>query len=249
MDLQKTKESLQKAVEKLDKKIALLQKYEDKAVKQRSAIEANGWDPDNKFCLQGKPGYFDSYWAICEYYETLDSIRRTKSAIEEQNGVVARWREKLEKAMAEAKEQFELPEVLSIVRINIYNEWNRYDFERRARLKAEYSNMDHSAFIKKYTYSGYSFMRSTDDEIKNDNDRSSRALILNLWKRVKDITGPVTDVTNLHITNANKFEGLALNGYVIGENGVADLESILAGGYNIQKLHIRTLVHERQGGN
>ena len=248
MDLQKTKESLQKAVEKLDKKIALLHKYEDKAVKQRAAIESKGWDPDNKYCRQGKPDYDDSYWTICDYHGTLDSTRRTKTAIEEQNGVVTRWKEKLKKAMAEAKEQYELPEVLNVVRINIFNEWNKYDFERRVYLKAEYRIMDHSAFIKKYAYSGYSFMRLTDDEIKNDNDRSSKALILNLWKRVKDITGPVTDVTNLHITNANEFEGLALNGYVIGENGVADVESILAGGYNIQKLHIRTLVHERKTG-
>lgn len=246
MDLEKTKIGLQKAVEKLDKKITLLHKYEDEAIKQRVAIEAKGWNPDDKYCHKDKPDYNDSYWTICDYHGTLDSIKRTKSAIEEQNGVVARWKEKLEKAMAEAKEQYELPEILTVVRINIFNEWNRYDFHRRARLKAEYNDMDYSAFIKKYTYSGYSFMRSTDDEIKNNNDRSSMALVLNLWKRVKDITGPVTDTTNLHITSANEFEGLALNGYVIGENGVADIESILVGGYNIQKLHIRTLVHERK---
>lgn len=247
MDLKKTQESLQKAVEKLDKKIALLHKYEDKAVKQRAAIEAKGWNPDDKYCHRDKPDYEDSYWTICDYHGTLDSIRRTKSAIEEQNGVVSRWKEKLEKAMSEAKEQNELPEVLITVQTNIINEWNRYDFERRARLKAEYNDMDYKAFIKKYTYSGYSFMRSTDDEIKKSNERSAKALVLNLWKRVKDITGPVTDTTWLHITSANEFEGLALNGYVIGENGVADVESILAGGYNIQKLHIRTLVHKRKG--
>lgn len=246
MDVEKTKEGLRKAVEKLDKKIALLEKYKAKAIKQRESIIAKGWDPDNRYCRQGTSEHQDCYWAICDYNGTLDSVKRTESAIEDMNSTVSRWRERLNKALTEAKEHNELPEILITVQNNIVTEWNRFDFEHRAHLKSEYAAMDYKDFIKKYTYSGYSFMRSTDDEIKKSNERSARALVLNLWKRVKDITGTVTDISNLSITGANEYEGIALNGSVIGKNGVANVESILAGGYNIQKLHIRTLVHEKK---
>ncbi len=246
MDVEKTKEGLRKAVEKLDKKIALLEKYKAKAIKQRESIVAKGWDPDDRYCRQGTPEHQDCYWAVCDYKETLNSIKRTESAIEDLNGTVSHWREKLDKALAEAKEHDELPEILITVENNIVTEWNRFDFERRANLKSEYAVMDHKDFIRRFTYSGYSFMRLTNDEIKKSNERSARALVLNLWKRVKDITGTVTDTSNLFITGANEYEGIALNGSVIGENGVANVESILAGGYNIQKLHIRTLVRKKK---
>ena len=39
-------------------------------------------------------------------------------------------------------------------------------------------------------------------------------------------------------------EGICINGFVKGTAGTARVESITAGGWNIQKLHIRTLVHQ-----
>lgn len=80
----------------------------------------------------------------------------------------------------------------------------------------------------------------TDEWIHKQNQRDGENLILDLLKRVTKITGPVTDWSGLHVTQGNM--GAVLNGYVIGEDGKAEVESILAGGWNVQRLHVRTLV-------
>ena len=57
-------------------------------------------------------------------------------------------------------------------------------------------------------------------------------------ERVTKITGVITDASNLHI---NKGE---LNGTITGEKGAVNVNTIGAGGYNIQRYHFRTLIHK-----
>lgn len=61
-----------------------------------------------------------------------------------------------------------------------------------------------------------------------------------LVKRVTSVTGTITDCSNLSIGNQNG----ELNGIVVGERGKAKVETISAGGYNIQRFHYRVLIHE-----
>lgn len=58
-----------------------------------------------------------------------------------------------------------------------------------------------------------------------------------LVEQVTAITGPITDVSGLEIDARGD-----LNGIVIGEKGKAKVNTIGAGGYNIQVFHYRTLV-------
>ena len=55
-------------------------------------------------------------------------------------------------------------------------------------------------------------------------------------------TGEITSWAGIHL-EAGSYCAV-LNGYVEGKEGRARVESILAGGYNIQRLHIRVLVKE-----
>lgn len=87
-----------------------------------------------------------------------------------------------------------------------------------------------------------SFWYMSDEQIHKENQKAGENLILDLLKRVTKITGPVTDWSGLHVTQGNM--GAVLNGIVVGDEGKARVESILAGGYNIQRLHVRTLVKE-----
>lgn len=83
----------------------------------------------------------------------------------------------------------------------------------------------------------------TDEDIHKENLKSGKNLILDLLNRVTKITGPITSYAGLHLTQGNGG-WLVLNGFVEGEDGKASVETILAGGYNVQKLHARTLVHK-----
>lgn len=65
---------------------------------------------------------------------------------------------------------------------------------------------------------------------------NKRALFIN---RVKEITGTIKDATGLSIGGNGE-----INGIVIGEKGKAKVNTISAGGYNIQCWHFRVLVKE-----
>lgn len=56
-------------------------------------------------------------------------------------------------------------------------------------------------------------------------------------KRIEKKAGTITDAENLTIGKDGN-----INGKVIGEKATVEVETILAGGYNIQKLHYRILV-------
>ena len=115
---------------------------------------------------------------------------------------------------------------------------DRYRDTRRQKFDDEYINIP---FERKYGSLKYarSIWDLTDEKIHANNQRDGENLILDLLRRVTKITGPVTDWSELYVTQGNM--GAVINGYVIGEDGRAQVESILASG-PVQRLHIRTLV-------
>lgn len=60
-----------------------------------------------------------------------------------------------------------------------------------------------------------------------------------LVNRISKVTGEIKDCQNLYIANNG-----SINGYVVGEKAKAKVETITAGGYNIQCLHYRVLVNK-----
>lgn len=78
------------------------------------------------------------------------------------------------------------------------------------------------------------------------NKRSSADMIVEMQKldiltRAWSKVGRVSKLVMAHIGSDGSF-----NGYIEGEKGKVHIETILAGGYNIQRLHYRVLVKEIQ---
>ena len=76
------------------------------------------------------------------------------------------------------------------------------------------------------------------ERLKKDLDREANVMYDDLVARVMKYTGEITDASYLSIGEKGE-----LNGFIVGKEGKAKVETIDAGGYNIQCYHFRTLVH------
>lgn len=86
-------------------------------------------------------------------------------------------------------------------------------------------------------------------EIRDDQEREAwlekameeekQAKLIDLIGRIMGTVGTITDAAALHIGPEGD-----INGYIVGTEGKAKIQTIGAGGYNIQCFHFRTLIHE-----
>lgn len=70
-------------------------------------------------------------------------------------------------------------------------------------------------------------------------EADKKAKTIDLINRINHVVGAITDASNLKVSNAGN-----LNGVITGTKGKAKVETVGAGGWNIQCFHYRTLVHE-----
>ncbi len=232
------KERLEKAQAKVDKCMATIERHKKQAEKKLQKIRENGWDETDKFrYAQGNNS--DAYWAICEYENKVADIIRAEDKLEDAKQVVKNWEARLERQVElERKITEEMPEIFRQLRDELAREWQATDIEERERMKQKRQELSYEDFRKIYTYSKEESLRKSDEEFLRIEERDAEMFIVDLYNRVYAITGEVTDWRNIH------YGGKALNGFVIGKAGKASVETILAGGYNIQRLHMRVLVHE-----
>lgn len=76
------------------------------------------------------------------------------------------------------------------------------------------------------------------ERLEYDLKKDAEAKYDDIIERTNYIVGKITDAS--YLTIGAKGE---LNGFIIGERGKAKVETIGAGGYNIQCFHFRTLIH------
>ena len=212
------------------------------------------------------------YWLNCDLFDCIESISNAFDAIEEKERIIANQIQQLAKINEKNDSISSLPEVFVAFRDGVAEMWDAWDQMRRASVQED---QDYLAEINqrlyhmprdeayrealdsyykiseeirsKYSGAEWSELPSkTDEQIHAENIDSANILILNLCNRVQAITGDITDASGLKLSRGNQG-CTVINGIVHGVNGTAKVQSVGAGGYNIQRFHIRTLVHAMKG--
>ena len=159
--------------------------------------------------------------------------------LEEKKVILKNWEARYNKQLeTELKIATEVPEAFKEARAKLVESWVAYDIEARNRMYEKRRELEYKEFRKLYKYSEDESLKHTDEEFRKIEEREADLWLLNLYNRVKDITGEVTDCSGV------TWGGKCLDGYGEGKKGRAIVETIGAGGYNIQRWHLRVLVKE-----
>lgn len=75
--------------------------------------------------------------------------------------------------------------------------------------------------------------------LDKDLEKDANAKYDDIINRANAICGTITDASGLYIGSKGDIDG-----FVVGDRGKAYIQTIGAGGYNIQCFHFRTLIHE-----
>ena len=223
---------LEKAEEKLAKALSTIEKRNVKIQNMKEKMEMLGYstEPDARF----EP-YSDGMMMSMDYGRLIEDNVWGSKKLPELERIVEGWKTKLEKAMIEENKFAELPEALKTMEAYLIQKWFDYEIQRREAVEEDIKNLPYAELSKKYNGRHFEYT-ITDEEILKNVEREARYWVMDLAYRVADYVGTVTDWKGI------RFDGKALNGLVVGTEGTANLETIVAGGYNIQKLHYRVLV-------
>ena len=167
---------------------------------------------------------------LTEYYEEQEAVREAYNLYSStQYGTPER---------AEAKEKYET--ILKQHRINcngkyekkyFTNRWGKEDYKEVKVAEGKYEHLR--------PYSGERTIEEALAKLDKDLVQEANRKYDFIIERTNYIVGEITDASQLTIGAKDD-----LNGYIIGTKGIAKVQTIGAGGYNIQCFHFRTLINK-----
>jgi hypothetical protein len=244
----------EKELEKLNKKLERIRK-----------VEAQGWEDPNPYYYSAH----DLKYTLRDIEEAQKALENYKSQLAaEQEKAASRnvpviieflnnWRDKtIEFYTLKFKEYYDEKQLVK----ELYNKEDRvayntakdifhkkcYGYYERVNFINRWGKPDHTD--KKVKDGEYEWLKpyineSTLDEalakFKKDIDKEWIRKYDFIIERTNAIVGQITDASNLKIGAKHD-----LNGFIIGTKGTAKVQTIDAGGYNIQCYHFRTLINK-----
>lgn len=156
---------------------------------------------------------------------------------------------KLQQEQVKQKELDDIPPILQELRQNIYdlflNRYNGYretSLEIASKIGKSYGSyrkemmkelyVVYGAIVADYEY----WADASDEDIEKRARRSADAYVMDMIRRVTKKVGTITDYSDLTV------KGPAINGTIVGDRGSTYVDTITAGGYNIQRLHYRVIL-------
>ena len=235
------REKLEKAQEKVEKCKATIERHQKQAEKKLQIVKDNGWENglENDSCYRGDNYNYEALSSISDYHWKLDDIENATNKLKEAEQIVQNWKDKLDRQLEiEHTLITKVPDAFKQAREELVERWTKYDIAERDIMLQKKKELSYEDFRKLYKYTEEDSLKHTDEEFRKIEERNADIWLIDLYNRVYAITGEVTDCSSLW------FRGKGLDGTVVGENGIAEVNTIGAGGYNIQRFHLRVLVND-----
>lgn len=255
MTIETLKDRIAKAEAKIEKKQGTIARYQ-KTIANKKAKIAKTTDKNEIEWLEddietAEEGISNAEEEIREATEKLNELKDELQKAEEKAAsrnveailtflemwkarVTEYYRESLKRYIAASKEYDE--EQTRLHELRFHAETVEERKAAREQYSKNYSEFHREwRFIEVYTI-GYSL---EEERLAKDLKREAEIKYDDIIEKTNKIVGEITDAGNLRVGEKGE-----LNGYVIGTRGKAKVETIGAGGYNIQCFHFRTLIHE-----
>ena len=232
--------------ERINKKIAQIEKLERLYVKY--ATDAEEKSIMDRFLETGDRTEYREWLKSHDRCWGGDAWSKANDLYDARN-TLAKYQKQLTVETDRMNTLNQIPEALIEFKNNLVDRWDRYDEWRRNCIHEDMhkeNEMDYKEYKAMMwdkwgrNYMDLAFRKPADEHKSNVKD--AETLILNLINRVTERVGQITDAQYLRLDRDN--DGFSIvNGRIIGTKGECRVESIGAGGYNIQRYHIRVLVH------
>jgi hypothetical protein len=236
-------EATQKRIEKHNNTLTRLQRLINNKTQK---LENEDNKATDKYAIWKKEEYRD---AIQEYQEDTQYIQ------EQLNKELEKEKELQEEIRQQEEKSIQIPKIEAVEQF--LEEWGilATDFYKKAiekyvtDKKEIQNNKDMSVYrtlineLKRKTngivmdIADNTYHKDWNKKIKSIIEREKDRKRTDLYTRTENKIGIITDASKLYIG-----DNLSLNGIITGEKGTCKVETIYAGGYNIQTLHYRVLI-------